>query len=377
MAVLEKSDPSFQALFYPKALRCPLAKRIVRAIEEHWPAYFPTRKECRGPNWRLTIRPDEPLYKPRSSSVNELNAWKMRITGTIVEGRAHYAHASWKRFFEICRKSPRLHPVVRDFKPLADFLIKEESMRHSSNGAAVGMEDFLQKQMTALLAPGSPYLFSDPQRLRFLQSRKPPFEKIQAIDLMTQLFDGPLMILAVLQRCASGSKNSCFWLDLQNHIKAVLKAPAPLAFRATWLEHAMHVANATKKSGKSCPRKWAQLLIDEKERDLAKINVKAIEVNNWLKGKKQPSVENIRRAWQAVVTAGHLPPKQAKAGQDSWLFSWMITLWLEWHFVEIAAEFKGDTFKIRRFYSRFFHYLKIDFNARTAERAGGRGTRQP
>lgn len=29
---------------------------------------------------------------------------------------------------------------------------------------------------------------------------------------------------------------------------------------------------------------------------------------------KKPSVESVRRTWQAVVTAKHLPPDQAEAG---------------------------------------------------------------
>src|SRR5438045_3564821 len=53
IAVLEKCDPSFQDLFYPRELRCQMDKRIIRAIEEQWPVYFPTRKECRGKNWSI------------------------------------------------------------------------------------------------------------------------------------------------------------------------------------------------------------------------------------------------------------------------------------------------------------------------------------
>jgi len=47
---LEQADISFQDLFYPQRLRCPLEKRIAKAIEENWPACFPARKECRGSN---------------------------------------------------------------------------------------------------------------------------------------------------------------------------------------------------------------------------------------------------------------------------------------------------------------------------------------
>lgn len=189
MAMLEKADPSFQDLFYPKALRCPLEKRIVRAIEENWPVYFPTRKECRGSNWSLTIPANKPLYKPHPKSKQILAQWKRDITGTIAETSAYQADISWKRFVVICRKIPRLQPLVRFFKPLADFLINEESLWPGYGSVAVGQEDFFQKQMQAMLVPGSPYHYSDPQRLKFLHCSKPANEKIRAIDLMRQLFD--------------------------------------------------------------------------------------------------------------------------------------------------------------------------------------------
>ena len=375
--MLEDSDPSFQELLFPIRLRCPLEKRVVRAIEEHWPAYFPTRKECRGANWTLSIPETEPLYKPRSSSLHELNAWKEKIRGTIAEGRAYRADISWKRFFEICHKSTRLHPFLKDFKPLADFLIREESMWPRYGGVAVGMEEYFQGQIQALFAPHSPYHFSDPQRLRFLQSKKPTMERIQMINLMRSLLDRPLMILAVLQQCASESKTSLLWLDLQDHISAIIEAPSPLTFRKTWFEHAMQVSGSTKKSGESCPRKWASLLVSDKAPYLRNIDAKAIEVNSWLKGKKQPSVDSIRRTWQAVVPAGHLPPNQTEAGNDRWLFSWMITLWLEKHFAEILAEFKGNTAKIQRYYRRFFHYLRIAQTICNGNGAGRFLARQP
>ena len=148
------------------------------------------------------------------------------------------------------------------------------------------MEDLFPLQMKALLAPGSPYFFSEPRRLRFLQSKKPTIERIRMIGLMRQLFDRPLMALAVLQRCAGGSKNSTFWLDLHDHISAIIKTPSPLTFRKTWFEHAMQVSGSIKKSGDSCPRKWACLLVSNKEPYLRNIDAKAIEVNSWLKGKK-------------------------------------------------------------------------------------------
>ena len=374
MAMLEKCDPTFQELFYPIAVRCPLEKRIVRAIEEHWPAYFPTRKECRGSNWSLTIPETEPLYRPRSSSLRELNAWKEKIRGTIAEGRAYGADISWKRFFEICQKSPRLRPFLKDFKPLVNFLIGEESMWPRSGGVAVGMEQYFKGQIKVLFAQGSPYHFSEPQRLRFLQSKKPTMERIQMINLMRSLLDRPLMLLAVVQQCASGSKTWLFWLNLQDHISAIIKTPSPLTFRKTWFEHAMRVSGSTKKSGESCSRKWAGLLVSDKESYLRNIDAKAIEVNRWLKGKKQPSVESIRRTWQAVVTAKHLPPDKAEIGNDRWLFSWMITLWLEKHFTEVAGEFNGEIAKIQTFYRRFFHYLQIAHNGKGAD---GLLARQP
>jgi hypothetical protein len=377
MAMLEKCDPTFQELFYPRAVRCPLEKRIVRAIEEHWPAYFPTRKECRGSNWSLTIPETEPLYRPRSSSLRGLNAWKKKIRGTIAEGRAHGADISWKRFFEICRKSPRLRPFLKDFKPLTNFLIGEESMWPRSSGVTVGMEQYFQGQIQSLFAQGSPYHFSEPQRLRFLQSKKSMMERIQMINLMRSLLDRPLMLLAVVQQCASGSKTPLFWLNLQNHISAIIETPSPLTFRKTWFEHAMQVSGSRKTSGESCPRKWAGLLVSDKETYLRNIDAKSIEVNSWLKGKKQPSVESIRRTWQADATAKHLPSDQAEAGNDRWLFSWMITLLLEKHFTEIAAEFKDDYPKIQTYYRRFFHYLKISHVAHNGKGAGGLLARQP
>ena len=377
IAILEKSDPSFRDLLYPKALRCRLEKRIVRAIEEHWPVYFPTRKTCRGSNWSLSIPEGEALYKPRPDSLQELERWKKSIAGTIVEMRAHGADISWKRFVVICQNTPGLRPFLSDFKPLADFFIYEESLWPRSGGMAVGMDEFFQGRIQALQAPGSPYPFSDPQRLRFLQLKKTTIEKIRMIDLMCQLLDRPLMILAILQKCASESENSSFWLDLQNHITAMIKTPSPLSFRKTWLEHAMQMSGATRKSGKSCPRKWARLLVSNKDPYLRNIDAKAIEVNSWLKGKKQPSVENIRRAWLSIVTAKKLTLQQAEIGKDRWLFSWMITLWLEKHFTEVAAEFKGETKKIQKYYRRFFHYLKIFHIVQKGKGAGGLFARQP
>lgn len=371
MAMLEKADPSFQDLFYPKALRCPLEKRIVRAIEENWPVYFPTHKKCRGSSWSLTIPENKPLYKPHPKSEQKLSQWKKDITGTIAEMRAYRADISWRRFVVICRKIPSLRPLLGDFKPLANFLIHEESVWPSYGGVAIGQEEFFQNQMQALSAPCSPYHYSDPQRLRFVHSNKPTVEKIRMIDSMRQLFDRPLMTLAVLQHCATESEHSLFWLPIQNHITAIIKAPSPITFRKMWLEHAMQMSGAIKKTGKSCPRKWARMLVSEKDPDLNVINVKAIEVNGWLKARKQPSLENIRRSGQAVFVACKLNPKQIEAAKDLWLFSWMITLWLEKHFAEIAAKLKGDSRKIGNYYRRFFHYLEI------TKGAGGLFTRQP
>jgi hypothetical protein len=382
MAILEKCDPTFRELFYPKELRCPLEeKRIVRAIEEGWPAYFPTQKECRGTNWTWTNVGNKPLYKPHPKSLQKLEHWKKEIAGTIVEGRAYGADVSWKRFFILCRKSPVLRPFVSDFMPLADFLIQEESMWPRYGGVAVGMETFLQDEMAALLAPDSPYRFSDPQRLRFLKSQKTMIEKIQMIDLMRQLFERPLMILALLQKCASKSKNSSCWLNLQDYVTEILKTPNMLTIRRTWLEHAMRTSNSTKKSGKPCLRKWAQRLLagveidpDDVEDDAT--TTKAIEVNRWMKGKKLPSVENIERLWLAVVAAKKFNQKQAKAGRGRWLLSWMVALLLEKHFTEVAAEFKGERREIQNFYRRFFHYLEI-FPLSHNQGADGREARQP
>ena len=375
MVILEKADPSFQDLFYPKALRCPLEKRVVRAIEEDWPAYFPTRRECRGSSWSLTIPENEPLYKPHPKSKQKLAQWKRDINGTIAEVRAYGANISWRRFAVICRTIPGLRPLLRDFKPLVDFLIDEESLWPSYGGVAVGMEDFSQRQMQALLAPGSPYRHSDPQRLQFLHCNKPTIEKIRAIDLMRQLFDRPLMTLAVLQQCAGESGHWLFWLPIQNHITAIIKTPSPMTFRKVWLEHAMQVSGAIKKTGKSCPRKWAGMLVSEKDPDF--INTKAVEVDAWLKGRKQPSLKNVRCSGQAIFATGKLKPKQTEAAKDLWLFSWMITLWLERHFTEIAGTLNRDSRKIQNYYRRFFHYLKMANFARNGKGAGGLSARQP
>jgi hypothetical protein len=375
IAMLEKADPSFQDLFYPQRLRCRLDKRIVRAIEENWPAYFPSHKKCRGSSWSLTIPENKPLYKPHPKSKEKVEQWKIDITGSVAEMRAYRADISWRRFALICRNIPRLRPLLKDFKPLADFLISEESMWSDYGGVAVGQEDFFQRQIKAMLGPGSPYHHSDTRRLRFLYSSKPTIEKIRAIGLMQQLFDRPLMILAVLQTCASKSECSQFWLPIQNHIAEIIKTPSPLTFRKTWLEHAMQVSGAIKRTGKSNPRKWATMLVAKNDPALNVINAKAVEVNGWLKGKKQPSMESVRRSAQVIFKSNKLNPRQTRteAGKDLWLFSWMITLWLEKHFAEIAAEFKGDNRKIKTYYRRFFHCLKL---AQSKE-AGGLFARQP
>ena len=376
IAILEDSDPTFQDLFYPGKFRCSLDKRIVRAIEEHWPAYFPTRKECRGASWSLTIPENEHLYQPNPKSRQKLADWKKSIKGTIAEIRAYQADISWKRFLEICRSVPRLHPLVDDFKPLSDFLIYEESLWPKYGGAPVGQEDYFRGQMRALLGPGSPYHQADPDRLKFLDSQNPVMEKIRMIGLMHQLFDRPLMVLAVLQKCANQSPHSQFWLPIQNHVTAIVKTPKPLTFRKTWLEHAMQVSGAKTKSGKSVPRKWATMLVGKKDADLTAINAKAVEVHYWLHGTKHPSMENVRRAGRVVFSTQKLNTSQAEAGKDLWLFSWMVTLWLEKHFTEIAAEFRDERREIQNYYRRFFHYLEV-FPLSRKQGAGEHDARQP
>ncbi len=375
IAILEDSDPSFQDLFYPGKLRCSLDNRIVRAIEEHWPAYFPTRQECRGSSWSLTIPENEPLYQPDPKSRQTLANWKKSNKDTIAEIRAYQADISWKRFMEICQKTPRVHPLLSDFKPLSDFLIYEESLWPRHGGVAVGKDEYLNGQIRALLAPGSPYHQADPHRLKFLDSQKPTMEKIRMIGLMRQLFDQPLMVLAVLQKCASQSEHSQFWLPIQNHIAAIVKTPSSSTFRRTWLEHAMQVSGAIKKTGKSSPRKWARLLVSPKKPDLSVINAKAVEVHYWLHGQKQPSMESVRHAGRIILPTNKQRLNHADAGKDLWLFSWMVTLWLEKHFTEIAAEFKNDPRKIQNYYRRLFHYLKIYPLYKNG--ASGRKARQP
>jgi hypothetical protein len=377
MAILEASDPSFKRLLFPAHLRCRLDPRVVRAIEGHWPAYFPTRKECRGPTWSFSIREDEPLYKPHPGAIAELDAWKSKIKGTLAEGRAYHADTSWRRFFEICKNYPSLRPFLKDFKPVADFLIREESMWPRYDGMPVAMEDGFRDEMKALLAPNSPYHFADPERLSYVQSSEPTSQKINMIHLMRQLYDRPLMVLAFLQSCMSKSSHSRFCLPIRNHVAAIIKTPSPVTFRKTWLEHAMQVSGAKAKSGKSVPRRWAKKLLAEKDQVLSMINAKAVEVHYWRRGKKRPSLRNIRRAGEVVYSNSQLNGDQAEAGKDLWLFSWMVTLWLEKHCTEIAAEFKSDKRTIRDYYGRFFHYLEVAQTAGNSEEAGGFFVRQP
>jgi hypothetical protein len=375
--VLEKSSPSFKEMLYPRQLRCPLEGRVVQAIEEHWPAYFPTRKECRGSNWTLGIPENEPLYKPRVGSIQALDAWKKKIKGTIAVGRAYRADTSWKRFVEISKNSSRLRPFLEDFEPLADFLIWEESMWPRHGGSLVSMEDSLRGGMEAILTPNSVYHFAAPQRLRFIRSKRPLIEKLQMIGLMRQLYDRPLMVLAILQDCANRSDHSSFWLNLEDHIAAIIKSPCRFTFRTTWFEHAMQAVGAIKRSGKSSPRKWARRLLGDKHNDFLAVNAKAVEVNGWIKSKKQPSVKNIRRTWQAIAATAELNPEQDAVGMDRWLFSWMITVWLEKHFAEIETQFKRDPRKIKRYYRRFFLYLKLVKTKPNGKGAGGLMARRP
>ena len=376
IAMLEQSDPSFQDLFYPAKFRCLLDKRIVRAIEEHWPAYFPARKECRGASWSLTIPENEPLYQPNAKSRQKLADWKNSIKGTIAEIRACHADISWKRFLEICQSVPRLHPLLDELEPLSHFLIHEESLWPRYDGATVGQEDYFRSKIRALLGPGSPYHQADPDRLKFLDSQNPVMDKIRMVGLMHQLFDRPLMVLAVLQKCARESPYWQFWLPIQNHVTAIVKKPTALTFRKTWLEHAMQVSEAKTKSGKSVPRKWAKMLLGNKDADLNAINAKAVEVHYWLHGTKQPSMENVRRTGRIIFSNSKINTAQAEVGKDIWLFSWMVTLWLEKHFTEIATEFRGEHRRIQNYYSRFFHYLEV-FSLSDKQGADGCNARQP
>jgi hypothetical protein len=185
------------------------------------------------------------------------------------------------------------------------------------------------------------------------------------------------MALAILQECMDQSKHQWLWLDLRKHIKAIRSKPDPKTFRRTWLEHAMRTAGATKKYGQPCPRKWARMLLPESKQNLLGTNAKAIEVHGWQKG-TIPSVKNIQNSWRVVVTAMHLSPKDAENGADTWLFSWMITLLMEKHFNEITAALPGDPSKVKRYYSRFFQYLKLDLTIPgSGKEAGGHSARQP
>jgi hypothetical protein len=121
------------------------------------------------------------------------------------------------------------------FKALADFLIHEESMWPLYGGKAVGEKEFIRDQMQALFASYSPYKHADPKRLKYLASQKPSLEKIRLVGLMRQVFDGPLMALAILEYCARRSPHSKYWLPVQKHITSIIKAQTPLTFRTTWL----------------------------------------------------------------------------------------------------------------------------------------------
>jgi hypothetical protein len=242
ICILEERDPSFHRLFYPEHLRYPADWRTVQAIEENWPAYFPTRKECRGPTWSFGIGKDEPLYKPSQRAQRKLARWKATIRGTIPEGRAYGSDKSWKRFFQICRRCPRLLPHLQELKALAEFLVREESMWPRA-GPVDHAEPLLRKKLEILLSANSPYIHSDPQRLRFLKSPGPALERIQMIYAMRSLLDGPLMTLAVLQKCADMSSTWFGWLDLRDHLKAILEKPSKFTFRATWFKHALSFVN--------------------------------------------------------------------------------------------------------------------------------------
>jgi hypothetical protein len=84
------------------------------------------------------------------------------------------------------------------------------------------------------------------------------------------------------------------------------------------------------------------MLVSEKDPDVNVINAKAVEVHYWLHGRKLPSLKNVRRIGRVIFDDSRQNANQADAGKDLWLFSWMITLWIERHFVEIASEFKNE-----------------------------------
>ena len=87
-------------------------------------------------------------------------------------------------------------------------------------------------------------------------------------------------------------------------------------------------------------------------------------------------MENVRHAGRIIFSDAKINAAQAEAGKDLWLFSWMVTLWLEKHFTEIAAEFKNDRRAIQNYYRRFFHYLEV-FPLSHNQGADGRNARQP
>jgi hypothetical protein len=181
------------------------------------------------------------------------------------------------------------------------------------------------------------------------------------------------MTLAVLELCARSSQHYNYWIPIQSHIAAIIKKQSPLTFRKTWFEHTMQISGATTKTGKSIPRKWARLLVGND--DSHATNVKAIEVHRWLHGKKLPSMQNIRRAGRVAFKNSKSYGSQHESEQHIWLLSWLVTLWLEKHLAEISAEFENNRSKIKKYYQRFFHYLKVYHTSR--RRAGGRKARQP
>jgi hypothetical protein len=95
--------------------------------------------------------------------------------------------------------------------------------------------------------------------------------------------------------------------------------------------------------------------------------------SDWF-GEKQPSMENVRHTGRIVFANSKLNMGQAEAGRNLWLFSWTVTLWLEKHFKEIAAEFNRDRHKIQGYYRRFFYYQKIAAQNPNNKEAGGTST---
>lgn len=366
MRMLEGADPAFKNWFYPRELRCPIDSRVVYAIENHQPVYLPTRTEYRdwkkrrkrnnGRYARMTIiiKGEEPLYQPDPETLKKLNAWKLKVRGTLAELRVHKSDTTWKRFFEILENDQGIKALLTILDPLRKWLIHEEAMWPKARPANHA-EVFFKEDYNILLSQGSPYRFTASQRQEALRSEKPDIDKLVLINLIRDILDGPLMALAMLDGCMVGSPFAHSWIGLGELIERTLVNLRPGCFKRYWLEAAMIKARAVKKNGDIYPAKWARGFLassDSKWDQEKKAREKAIEVNSWLRWNKpvRPSLKNIERMF------GLIP--DSRMNSQVWRFSWMTVLCLDRHFDEIWEHFKGDADKVKEYYGAYFHHFQ-------------------